>query len=703
MKKLLLSSIATAALFGCSIDPNYLDCLYSYMRSKTFNLNGFFYQYDFNKDGFIKKSDWVYYDFATKAFYQLMGNPSQPNDVFGWKVVPTSALSDLDAENPDGIFIRIGFPQDYDTRFSWVYIPWQTSYVFKLSGQMPNGSFSYLDLDCDGNPDPLPDIGPQAASQNILLPGMEGTAQIAITFDYTGSTTLHCPAGWSGGFNSSSSSSNSWSTSWGGGFSSSSIIGGCFDLISFDKMYINKNLVEHHPLPLEYDNGVEVKDGYILGGYIQKSVQNSYEIFQNAIVTAIDRSGHLVWSRIFSPISAADSLDTAILDFIDKDKFLVNINYFKKESSYGNIIATMNRYGSSSWANLYFLNESGLDISKSGLYINDCSVVGSNYICYGNAHIAIPTERNIRSMIKVLPTPNDTSSYGGEYSSHSANGYFQTDLAYAFALDNGGNVLWSKMYTGEKPYQSNVANTEAWSFESIVSLDNALFTIGTNYNTFSGLSKKGLLLTKMNPNGELLWARTLFNHDANRLLEGWNAIAVNENIYATFTQSNGYNVKETDILVMNADGAIYGIKRFASDVQRDTSMQIFFHGGLLYADGGDAIYIMDKNLHVQGLIPANGVFFVAGEGTGYVMGLNFLMDAGSLLSRYDINGNSCKEDNHLTPKQLVDVTNQFHTFDAKRAIEFDFGMGHIPYNVFNSDDVAEGEGCTKNRGMLCIN
>ena len=202
MKKLLLLLIPWI-LWACSIDANYYDCLIKKITTGEYKVNGAFYQYDFNKDGRIQKSDWIYIALSTQEIYQLLGNPPTSSNAFGWKRLHTLP-NDIDLQNVSGLFIYLNFSMDQNSAFSWLYLGFfgNNAYLFKLMGASPNGDFIYLDLDCDGVPDPLPDIAIKdfiAPSQNqnqISLPGVtnnqNGGSDFYISFTYTGSTPLQC-------------------------------------------------------------------------------------------------------------------------------------------------------------------------------------------------------------------------------------------------------------------------------------------------------------------------------------------------------------------------------------------------------------------------------------------------------------------------------------------------------------------------------
>ena len=754
MKKLLGLLISTVASWACSIDQNYLECLYKYMISKPFDLNGVFYQYDFNKDGYIQKNDWVYYDLPGQKFYRLMGRPSSATDVFGWQPIPTSALADLDADHPAGVFVFLGFPGEYDSRFSWAFVPWGTAQVYKLSGQASNGSFLYLDLDCDGRADPLIDMSVDFQTSSVLLPGTEGPAGMKVRFVYTGSYGLNCQSGsgWSSSFYSSSSSwsgssggnsswSNSFSSSWSSGWSSSvssswsswssisssswssgwsssynssssysSMIGGCFDMISYETFFVNKNLVEHHVLPLYYMSGVHLQDGYVLGGALDRPGLDGVHIVSAGIVTKIGKDSQILWSRAILPVDAEDMIDGVYLLSMRPDRFLLNTNYYRHgfSVSYGNIVGIMDRYGNTRYLNLYFLNEPGIDRLHSGTRLIGCTVLRSQEaICYGELELSLPATRYTT---RVLPTPQSSSDCGcgDHYSSSSSQvaGRLKASMAYAFVIDANGNVKWAKAYDGATLYQQERPNTEEWKYDSIVQVQDGLVVLGSNHNTIEGVAPRSLLLAKMNPNGELQWATTLYNRqNLNRELYGQYAIEKDGRIYATFSESSpNTSTQEANILVMNEYGHIQAIRRLTTRSPINVDLPLYDSGVALYVDAGDNIYVLDYDLHTTGMIPSSHNFFLSEDGMGAsVIGLDILQDAGVKLTKYDMAGNGCRTQNTIPLKQPQDISGRYEIWSASQVIEFDLHLDKIPYRVINSDDVEAHRTCYKDRGTICIN
>ena len=226
MKKLWLY-ILPIVVWACSIDPTYFDCLTKKITTEQYKVNGAFYMYDFNKDKKLQRSDWIYVNLENGRVYQLLGDSPSINNAFGWKRL-YSWPSDLDPVNDiNGLFVFIDFKMDQTTNFSWIYIALtgNSPKIYKLMGASANGNFIYLDLDCDGRADPLPDITITnfiSPSENqVPLPGVPQSTSdnYYISFGYTGATPLQCSSvssswGSSSSMNSGGATSSLSSTGW---------------------------------------------------------------------------------------------------------------------------------------------------------------------------------------------------------------------------------------------------------------------------------------------------------------------------------------------------------------------------------------------------------------------------------------------------------------------------------------------------------
>ncbi len=147
MKIKLLALLATSLLAG-----DYLEELQEYLSSKSFDIDGYFFPYDFNKDGRLDPNDWIYLSTTTGQAYRLLATTPTSTNAFGF--APVSIPNNLG--EPDGYFVFINFPLDRDARFSWVYVRKKNLSVYKLMGANPDNTFRYLDITGDGIPDPLP-------------------------------------------------------------------------------------------------------------------------------------------------------------------------------------------------------------------------------------------------------------------------------------------------------------------------------------------------------------------------------------------------------------------------------------------------------------------------------------------------------------------------------------------------------------------
>ncbi len=168
MKRLvMLGSVVCSAtlLFGATAPASYVDALKSFLVQNSFNVNGEFYAYDFEKDGKIDYNDWLYLSLDTGEAYRLLAIDPSPTNAFGF--APVQKPQEL--TEPDGYFIYLDFGLDNDKKFSWVYVSHQYGSVYKLMGATADNHFDYLDIDGNGSPDPLP--GLTYTVQTSTLPG----------------------------------------------------------------------------------------------------------------------------------------------------------------------------------------------------------------------------------------------------------------------------------------------------------------------------------------------------------------------------------------------------------------------------------------------------------------------------------------------------------------------------------------------------
>jgi len=104
-------------------------------------VNGYFTMYDFNGDGTQDYNDWAYTVASNGNTYQLLGNPSTENDLFGWKA------TDVTVDGKDWLMVHYGTGS-----LDWLVFKEDCSSVYKLAGAAADGTFSY-DVNGDGTTD----------------------------------------------------------------------------------------------------------------------------------------------------------------------------------------------------------------------------------------------------------------------------------------------------------------------------------------------------------------------------------------------------------------------------------------------------------------------------------------------------------------------------------------------------------------------
>ncbi len=141
-------------MWATALSP-YVEGLGRHLLSQEkWQINGTFYQYDFEHDGY-NYNDWLYISNHGNA-YRLLGVTPTDDNPFGWE-----RLNGVPSSLPEiaGYFIFIQYGGDSDIRFSWVYLSRSSYSVYKLVGADPNTHyFQYLDIDNNGTPDKLPYI-----------------------------------------------------------------------------------------------------------------------------------------------------------------------------------------------------------------------------------------------------------------------------------------------------------------------------------------------------------------------------------------------------------------------------------------------------------------------------------------------------------------------------------------------------------------
>ncbi len=131
-KAVLTLLLFTMFAFGSSIQ---LEDLYSYIVTKNpWTINGWFYRYDFEKDGKYEYNDWLYVSRNGKA-YRVLGTVPSENNAFGFFSLSTIP-NDVGA--PWGYFIFLNYPKDSNKRFSWLYLSLKSGKIYKLVGVEPS-------------------------------------------------------------------------------------------------------------------------------------------------------------------------------------------------------------------------------------------------------------------------------------------------------------------------------------------------------------------------------------------------------------------------------------------------------------------------------------------------------------------------------------------------------------------------------------
>jgi len=118
----------------------YLTQLKEFLHKREFKVSGYFYHYDFDKDGEGDPNDWIYVTTTKRTAFRLLGTTPTKSNVFGFTKIELP--QDLDLYSPEGWFIFIDFPNDPDPKFSWIYIS-KSGKVYKLKGSNPDNTFSY--------------------------------------------------------------------------------------------------------------------------------------------------------------------------------------------------------------------------------------------------------------------------------------------------------------------------------------------------------------------------------------------------------------------------------------------------------------------------------------------------------------------------------------------------------------------------------
>lgn len=110
----------------------------------TYAITGEFSQYDFNADGIIEKSDWIFKT-SNGETYQLLGDTSEANiennGVFGWKLFPYLKINSTDYY---AVYLDEDIDNDGSKKFDWVLVNANDRTAYKIAGQNPTTkSFLY--------------------------------------------------------------------------------------------------------------------------------------------------------------------------------------------------------------------------------------------------------------------------------------------------------------------------------------------------------------------------------------------------------------------------------------------------------------------------------------------------------------------------------------------------------------------------------
>jgi hypothetical protein len=703
MKRLIVFLVFSLNLLACSFAPGYLDCLYSHLSKNPFKVNGAFYVYDFNKNGVIERNDWIYIDLSTKKAYRLLGKRPSLQDAFGWQPI-TSLPSDLNIENVTGLFVYINFTQDLDSRFSWIYIPLSDPIrIYKLDGSTANGDFVYLDLNCDGWADPLPDLTIKEfdAPNDTLLPGTTQSSNFTIRFAYTGTTPLGC-----GGFSSSSvpssSSQNSSGSSIGSGntgafpqTSSSSMAsnsegafssGGCFVETNFKNLYeLNASNQGTAINPsIMFVSGLALKDGYIVGGSISQNLHNPSNQGLDGYVAKLDRSGNVVWSFVlYNDEDYQYRMDEWVQVYQIDNDFFVGLTKYNREGSGAKIRAALvgfNGSGKILWKKQIFM-PSAID-DFDGEYLRITNIVplhNQNFLLVGEAK------------------PRFLDDQGNP---------IYPQVAVAIRMNSKGEVIWSKLYNGEKFYFPYASGTSAWGFINGIEKNGSIYLVGYLNHTidFGGSS---ILIAKLDQNGQLLWRYAYNRKQGTQIYSdlataAWSVVSVPQGLALSFTDANYGSASMEGVMIVDENGALKKAV-IVGEPRTGNYSPLRKKGSMLYLGLNENIMVMDEKLRPIHSI-AGGIDFMIDDLLGVTTLNLFLITGTSTITRYDAQGLDCYGISHaMETAPFKEVTSQFFRFDPKGGYMGDRAVRFAPMKTISPARKLHVKQQCKKEYTICIN
>ncbi|NPA56745.1 MAG: hypothetical protein GXO19_03305 [Epsilonproteobacteria bacterium] len=642
MRKLSLFLSTLLSLSACSMDRDYLNCLYSYLASREFKINGAFYQYDFNHDGILQRNDWIYVDLESQGIYRLLGRAPSPEDPFGWQPL-TQVPQDLDSDKIAGFFIYINYPQDPQPQFSWLYLPLADQFLpYKLSGATSRGDFVYLDLDCDGIADPLWELelnsirSPQGTA--VPLPGTEeGSRDYLISFKYDGPSCSQNGGGYQNSPSSTSSSTETSESSVGTSSSSSpstgpesSLSGGCFYL---DRAFTKEVEVAApatsslHP-QIMMVAGEETSTGYIVGGAVTQDLTNSSHRGRDGFIGKLDSRGDLVWGWALFDGREEKIYDSNEWISIYKGEgryYGVTPTYPTGSGSYiRSAIVSFNGRGEIYWAREYSMpaSERGKGMGRSGYFTIESLIPlrGGDIVAIGG--------------VQALSRDGE----GREIYPHTA---------FAMRLSPDGAVRWAKTFNGSNFYFHYAPDTSAWHFISgVEGEEGTLYITGFNNHTI-GKGGHSILVVKMDGDGHILWSRNYNRVDGNFIYnfittKGGGIAFKDGFLYVAFSDGNYLTPNSIGIMKLDSSGNLIDaqIDGPATHTPRAT---LRMEGDTLYLGGleGYQVHVLSSSLALKRALQLSQTFLPTRDGGFLTISIGQLGDL-SLINKIKGNGEDCR-------------------------------------------------------------